>query len=236
MANQNLFEKYGIKEVADVTLYRIDKKEETYESQRQISAASVLKGALELRDVYPLNDNGVGDEEGFKAYVFTDATINEGINYDCDDELTVTAKFFVGYDASKSGAVEFDDEEELVAGVKTAIDDILGGYFGVSGVSIPAGFRAELKNAIEVGTGVPTTADKIRAIATQGTVAADSESVGVEVKFITLNADEDAVATATMEVNVKFTATDTADAATGVGGITADAKKAVGTHEYSYAE
>jgi hypothetical protein len=32
MATQNLFEKYGIKEVADVTFYRIEKKEETYES------------------------------------------------------------------------------------------------------------------------------------------------------------------------------------------------------------
>jgi hypothetical protein len=28
----NIFEKYGIKEVADVTFYRIEKKEETYES------------------------------------------------------------------------------------------------------------------------------------------------------------------------------------------------------------
>jgi len=85
MANKNLFEKYGIKEVADVTLYRIEKKEETYESQRQISAASVLRGALELRDVYPLTEAGVGDTEGFKAYVFTDAMINKGIDYDCDE-------------------------------------------------------------------------------------------------------------------------------------------------------
>lgn len=45
MATQNLFEKYGIKEVADVTFYRIEKKEETYESQRRITMASVLKGA-----------------------------------------------------------------------------------------------------------------------------------------------------------------------------------------------
>ena len=67
MANQNLFEKYGIKEVADVTIYRIEKKEETFESQRQITAGSILKGALELRDVYPVDENGMGDEEGFKA-------------------------------------------------------------------------------------------------------------------------------------------------------------------------
>jgi len=54
MATQNFFEKYGIKEVADVTFYRIEKKEETYESQRNIAVSSILKGALELRDVYPM--------------------------------------------------------------------------------------------------------------------------------------------------------------------------------------
>lgn len=99
--NQNLFEKYGIKEVADVTFYRIEKKEETFESQRTITAASVLKGALELRTVYPLNEDGVGDEEGFEAYVFTDADLIEGTNYDCDDSATVKAKFTVHYDERK---------------------------------------------------------------------------------------------------------------------------------------
>ena len=47
MANQNLFEKYGIKEVADVTFYRIERKNETYESQRKIAVSSILKSALE---------------------------------------------------------------------------------------------------------------------------------------------------------------------------------------------
>ena len=96
MATQNLFERYGIKEVADVTFYRIEKKEETYESQRKISASSILKGALELRDVYPLDANGIGEEEGFKAYVFTEGIVNVGTNYDCDDE---------------------DDEDELNTGI-----------------------------------------------------------------------------------------------------------------------
>ena len=98
MANtQNLFEKYGIKEVADVTFYRIEKKEETFESQRTITAASVLKGALELRTVYPVNEEGVGDEDGFEAYVFTDADLIEGTNYDCDDSEVVTAKLVAYY-------------------------------------------------------------------------------------------------------------------------------------------
>ena len=69
MATQNLFEQYGIKEVADVTFYRIEKKEETFESQREISVASILKGGIELRTVYPLVA-GLGAEEGFEAYVF----------------------------------------------------------------------------------------------------------------------------------------------------------------------
>lgn len=48
MTSQNLFEKYGIKEVADVTFYRIEKKEETFEAQRNISVASILRGAVEI--------------------------------------------------------------------------------------------------------------------------------------------------------------------------------------------
>ena len=102
MANtQNLFEKYGIKEVADVTFYRIEKKEQTFESQRTITAASVLKGALELRKVYPVNDEGVGEEDGFDAYVFVDADVIDGTNYDCDDNETVRAKLTLSYDESK---------------------------------------------------------------------------------------------------------------------------------------
>jgi hypothetical protein len=60
----NLFEKYGIKDVADVTIYRIEKKEDTYESQRKVGIASILKGAVELKTVYPFK-NGKGDEDGF---------------------------------------------------------------------------------------------------------------------------------------------------------------------------
>lgn len=86
MTSQNLFEKYGIKEVADVTFYRIEKKEETFEAQRDISVASILKGAVELQTVYPM-ENGAGSDEGFEAYVFSDASIITGTNYDCDDTV-----------------------------------------------------------------------------------------------------------------------------------------------------
>lgn len=122
MATQNLFEKYGIKEVADVTFYRIEKKEETYESQREISVASILKGAVELRTVYPL-ENGKGIDEGFEAYVFTDADVLTGANYDCDDivnlkatikgtfttdtELTTTSNVSVSYNTIVATASDY---------------------------------------------------------------------------------------------------------------------------------
>lgn len=85
--NQNLFEKYGIKEVADVTFYRIEKKTETYEAQRTFSIATVLKGSVEEKTVYPL-ENGIGTDEGFQAYVLTDADLITKANYDCDDKLS----------------------------------------------------------------------------------------------------------------------------------------------------
>lgn len=89
MANQNLFEKYGIKEVADVTFYRIERKNEVYESQREISVSSILKGAITTQMVYPMDD-GKGADTGFEAYVFTDANVLTHNNYECDDNATVT--------------------------------------------------------------------------------------------------------------------------------------------------
>ena len=243
MANQNLFEKYGIKEVADVTLYRIEKKEETYESQRQISAASVLKGALELRDVYPITENGVGDEEGFKAYVFTDATLNEGINYDCDDAIELAAKFFVYYDETK-GDEESDDhtEQAIIDYVKENINTLVKAALGIDGTVAPAGYRVELKLATDSVTGVPVSSDKIKMILAQGELdEISSDDVSVEVKFKrTEEGSESMLTIATMEATVLMTIIDTADTATGVysdaDAKVADARKEVGTHEYSYAE
>lgn len=85
----DLFEKYGIKEVADVTFYRIERKKEINESQRVITIGSVLKGALELKTVYP-DASGVGAEEGFEAYVFTDAIIPNETTYACGDTHAYT--------------------------------------------------------------------------------------------------------------------------------------------------
>ena len=105
MATQNLFEKYGIKEVADVTFYRIEKKEETYESQREFSVASILKGAVELRMVYPMVE-GVGSDEGFEAYVFTDAEVLTGVNYDCDDDVYTSEAAYGASTALVTGATD----------------------------------------------------------------------------------------------------------------------------------
>lgn len=90
MAEQNLFEKYGIKEVADVTFYRIDRVNETYESQRKIKVSSIIKSAIDIKTVYPMitTDSGeiITSEDGFEAYVFENAEIKHNVNYECDDE------------------------------------------------------------------------------------------------------------------------------------------------------
>ncbi|MDR9831540.1 hypothetical protein RCJ22_38785, partial [Vibrio sp. FNV 38] len=97
---QNLFEKYGIKEVADVTLYRIERKDETYESQRKISISSILKGALAKETVYPLDEDGKGVADGYEAYVFKDADVLTHFNYDCDDVIEVKGSaLFIDTDA-----------------------------------------------------------------------------------------------------------------------------------------
>ena len=101
----NFFEKYGIKEVADVTLFRIEKKDETYESQRKISISSILKGALSKQMVYPLDEDGKGESEGYEAYVFKDADILTHFNYDCDDKANLkgTALFVDKEDKAEGG-------------------------------------------------------------------------------------------------------------------------------------
>jgi hypothetical protein len=111
---ENLFEKYGIKEVADVTLYRIERKDETYESQRKISVSSILKGALAREIVYPLDEDGKGEVEGYEAYVFKKADVLTHFNYDCDDVFDV-----------KGSALFVDDGENPITTTKyTEGDDI----------------------------------------------------------------------------------------------------------------
>lgn len=111
MANQNLFEKYGIKEVADVTFYRIERKNEVYESQREISVSSILKGAITTQMVYPM-DEGKGADTGFEAYVFADADVLTHANYKCDDN-------YVDSEAENTKVIYSLTSEDFTVGTPT---------------------------------------------------------------------------------------------------------------------
>jgi len=52
-----------------------------------------------LQTVYPIV-NGIGEEDGFEAYVFKDATILTGTNYDCDDTDNIIENLRVVYVSS----------------------------------------------------------------------------------------------------------------------------------------
>lgn len=106
MAEQNLFTKYGIKEVADVTFYRIEKKNQNYEVQRKIPVSSILKGVMSTQKVYPLNDEGIGDVDGFDAFVFKDADLITGVNYDCDDEILVKETYTISFNSNHTAVPE----------------------------------------------------------------------------------------------------------------------------------
>lgn len=211
---QNLFEKYGIKDVADVTIYRIEKKEETYESQRKISVPSILKGAVELRTVYPFK-NGKGDEDGFEAYVFTDADVLTGANYDCDDESvvvtkTVTGSFVLTGDTAPSTELIVTatdlSEGQVTSGVEGTVSD----------------YSADEEGATfePVGTEVPL-----------GATWSDY--------FVTYSYDGEWASGKTVTFEAKATTTvDINDSTTGLpisNGISKDPNKYPGTHEYSYA-
>lgn len=122
---QNLFEKYGIKEVADVTLYRIERKDETYESQRKISISSILKGALAKETVYPLDEDGKGVADGYEAYVFKDADVLTHFNYDCDDVIEVKGSaLFIDTEAI-AGTEPFTNGEVITGEALSDIKDFL---------------------------------------------------------------------------------------------------------------
>lgn len=210
---QNLFDKYGIKEVADVTFYRIEKKQETYESQRKILASSILKGALNLKTVYPMTD-GKGDEEGFEAYVFENADILSGANYDCDDSFDVVeTRIFTKQQDNKEAlkTIEYTDEDVQKATRITMVDTVEKTIVSQSKIVgyTPAGTFVSI-----VAYGEPVEKE-----------VADGLSSTKTVYEYTYKA----------VFNVKYT--NTTEGATGMtAGDTPDAKKYPGTHEYSYIE
>lgn len=241
MASQNLFEKYGIKEVADVTFYRIEKKEETYESQRKITASSVLKGALELRDVYPINEDGVGSEDGFQAYVFTDATIIKGTNYDCDDSVELEVKLKIS--ANDEAVTGASYEAGIEAAVKENYLDIFKAYFSDGTIEMPTGYSVNYSAATETATGISYSTEKIEeALADEDTTATLVQ--GSDIGIVVISADMEETENPevfkgefTVIATGKVLLTKTDEASTGVySGNSAkpDSIMEIGTHEYSY--
>lgn len=177
MATQNLFEKYGIKEVADVTFYRIEKKEETYESQRAIGVASILKGAIELQTVYPIV-NGIGEEDGFEAYVFKDATILTGTNYDCDDTDNIIENLRVVY-VSSSELTDSEIETQVSSNARNLVLWTVLNEAAVEGFSNPT-----VLSYVNKRTNIEMTSNKVKAYDTIGnTVTADATVVGKRINY-----------------------------------------------------
>lgn len=247
MATQNLFEKYGIKEVADVTFYRIEKKEETYESQRRITMASVLKGALELRTVYPM-EGGVGAEDGFEAYVFTDADIITGTNYDCDDEIELMQVITGSYTVAATNRLDTAEKRNVQV---TGLDD--SGIITDANVTIPTITEDEAAEAedsanlgkiitdVTVAYDASTRAERpISVLETNGyTVTSDNAKGTVRFSGEQYDSGDD---TYTYNVKIVLTgiiAKNVKDSSTGAnkeGSYTADQTLTVGTHEYTYAQ
>lgn len=260
MATQNLFEKYGIKEVADVTFYRIEKKEETYESQRRITMASVLKGALELRTVYPM-EGGVGAEDGFEAYVFTDADIITGANYDCDDEIelmqVITGSYTVAaadiLDTAEKRNVKITglDSTGIITAANVTIPTItedeaaeaedsanLGKIITDVTVTYDASTRAERPISVLETNGYTVTSDNA-----EGTVRFSGEQYDsgdntytYNVKIVLTGIIAKNVKDSSTGANKKATYNEETHALVEEASYTADQTLTVGTHEYTYAQ
>jgi hypothetical protein len=246
MATQNLFEKYGIKEVADVTFYRTEKKEETFESQRRITMASVLKGALELRTVYPM-ENGVGAEEGFEAYVFTDADIITGANYDCDDQIELMQVITGSYTVPAANRLDTNDKRNVKVNgyTENSILTLDGSIDTISEEDAAEHTDEENLNKIIIN-GIITYDDATKAERSIATLQANGYTIITSVAKGTARFTDEQYdssdETYTYSVKIvldKISAQNVADSATGAnaaGSYVADANLTVGTHEYSYAQ
>jgi len=246
MATQNLFEKYGIKEVADVTFYRIEKKEETYESQRRITMASVLKGALELRTVYPM-EGGVGAEDGFEAYVFTDADIITGANYDCDDEIELMQVITGSYTVAAANILDTAEKRNVQI---TGLDDT--GIVTAAGTiaTITEDEAAEAEDSANLGKIITDTTVTYDAGTRAERPISVLETNGYTVKFdnakgtVRFSGEQYDSGDDTYTYNVKIVLTNISaenvkDSSTGANkanSYTADQTLTVGTHEYTYAQ
>lgn len=192
---QNLFEKYGIKEVADVTLYRIDRKDETYESQRKISISSILKGALTKEMVFPLDEDGKGSADGYEAYVFKDADVLTHFNYDCDDVIEVkgSSLFIDNADpAIVSGTYTAGQEvtgEDLTKITNYLTDGTPANIFGATNVALLSlvekssnrSLRDRLAELIAKGYSVTANSLQISKVKSRGTISEDAGKSGADI-------------------------------------------------------
>lgn len=220
MAESNIFDKYGIKEVADITFYRTEKKEETYESQRTISISSILKGAVEIKTVYPMVD-GIGDDEGFQAYVFSNAELIKGTNYDCDDVINATITYRGTFTSSSRVTVLTDDE--------FSITELSANPYAIS-----SGYPKYVNN--ETGDNIPSSTledyEIQNASPVKGVIKYSNER----------ESGEGADKTYTYTFVATFSDVDfaiEADLATGIAINRAnipDENREIGTHEYTYFE
>ena len=206
---KNLFDKYGIKEVADVTFYRIERKDETYEAQRKISVSSILKGALELATVYPMI-NGVGGEEGFEAYVFPRAEILTHRNYNCDDtQYTIETLIYSTTVASKPDASTVTIDKDAYSKIVSEAE----GYSVIKHSIVDSEFGKSITKDSLKGYTV-SEVNKI-ALTELNTIENETDEVSEPVTYtITYKA----------ELKVKYEGESTE----------VDADKTPGTHEYTY--
>lgn len=187
--------KYGIKEVADVTLYRIDRKDETYESQRKISISSILKGALTKEMVFPLDEDGKGSADGYEAYVFKDADVLTHFNYDCDDVIEVkgSSLFIDNADpAIVSGTYTAGQEvtgEDLTKITNYLTDGTPANIFGATNVALLSlvekssnrSLRDRLAELIAKGYSVTADGLQISKVKSRGTVSEDAGKSGADI-------------------------------------------------------
>ena len=232
----NLYEKFGSREIVDLMLERIDTVKETYESRRNFSASSILKGALTRTMVYPLDETGAGAEEGFEAYVFKNADILTHFNYDCDDIIGV------------NGVSTVTDENLTLEGTYSIGDEIASASADFTTIStyLKTGTPAKIFGADDVTSESLINAESGATVDASALFDAGYEADDITISKIKLTGEITEGGETTQVFTVTFTSTliSIEEALQGADNINPDSSshyvmdsdKTPGTHEFSYAE
>lgn len=232
----NLYEKFGSREIVDLMLERIDTVKETYESRRNFSASSILKGALTRTMVYPLDETGAGAEEGFEAYVFKNADILTHFNYDCDDIIGV------------NGVSTVTDENLTLEGTYSIGDEIASASADFTTIStyLKTGTPAKIFGADDVTSESLINTESGASVDASALFDAGYEADDITISKIKLTGEITEGGETTQVFTVTFTSTliSTEEASQGAYNINPDSSshyvmdsdKTPGTHEFSYAE